>query len=160
MSKYKDEHGTTRVGDFLRKAAPHIADVVGNILPDSGALGIVKNLIVNDKKLSEEQKAEALALLNYDLENTKDARNMQVEALRQGDNFSKRFVYYLAAFWSVSAMIYIFMATFTTIVNEKISDTILGFLLGTIVATIINFFYGSSHGSKDKTEKLKALIIK
>jgi hypothetical protein len=38
----------------------------------------------------------------------------------------------------------------------RFADTILGFLLGTVVATIINFFLGSSAGSKEKTETLAA----
>jgi len=151
---YKEQHGTTRIGDFLRKTAPHITDIVGEILPDSGALGIVKNLIQKDKKLTPEQKNEAFKILQIDLENTKDARAMQVAALQQDDVFSKRFVYYLASFWSVIGATYLFLATFTEVVNPKMADTVLGFLLGTIVATIINYFFGSSQGSKDKSKEL------
>ena len=84
--------------------------------------------------------------------NTADARAMQVAALGQDDKFSKRFVYYLAAFWSVGAAVYIGFVTFGTIpaANVRFADTILGFLLGTVVATILNFFLGSSEGSKDE----------
>lgn len=90
--------------------------------------------------------------------NTADARAMQVAALNQSDLFSKRFVMYLAMFWSVTAVLYIFLITFTTIpdLNVRFADTILGFLLGTVVATILNFFLGSSAGSKEKTEALAA----
>ena len=151
MGDYKDKHGKTRVGNFLNKVAPHILDKVGDILPDEGALGIVKNLISNDEKINPEDKVKALELLQMDLENTKDARRMQIAALQQDDVFSKRFVYYLAIFWSFTSAAYIFLATFTEVVNPKVADTVLGFLLGTIVATIITFFFGSSKGSKDKT---------
>ena len=150
MGEYKKENGTTRIGDWLRVAAPHIQSVVGEILPEKGVLGIVKNLISNDDKLTPAQKVEALELLKIDLENTKDARDMQKAALNQDDLFSKRFVYYLASFWSVTSAVYFFLATFTSVVNERVSDTILGFLLGTIIGTIVNFFFGSSQGSKDK----------
>jgi len=154
MGEYHKKHGTTKIGDFLRKTAPHITDIVGDILPDSGALGVVKNLIQKDKKLTIEQKNEALKILQFDLENTKDARAMQVAALGQEDIFSKRFVYYLASFWSIIGATYLFLATFTKVVNPKMADTVLGFLLGTIVATIINYFFGSSQGSKDKSMEL------
>jgi ABC-type nitrate/sulfonate/bicarbonate transport system permease component len=40
--------------------------------------------------------------------------------------------------------------------NVRFADTILGFLLGTVVATILNFFLGSSASSKEKTEVLAA----
>ena len=94
--------------------------------------------------------------------NTADARAMQVAALNQDDRFSKRFVMYLATFWSVTAVTYIFFITFSTIpeINIRFADTILGFLLGTVVATILNFFLGSSASSKEKTEVLAAELKK
>lgn len=94
--------------------------------------------------------------------NTADARAMQVAALQQDDKFSKRFVMYLATFWSLTAVAYIFLITFTNIpeLNIRFADTILGFLLGTVVATILNFFLGSSAGSKEKTEALAAELKK
>jgi len=94
--------------------------------------------------------------------NTADARAMQVAALNQDDKFSKRFVMYLAIFWSFTAVVYIFLITFTDIptMNVRFADTILGFLLGTVVATILNFFLGSSAGSKEKTEALAAELKK
>ena len=150
MGTYKEKNGTTRIGDWLMVTAPHIQSLVGDVLPEKGILGIVKNLISNDDKLTPEQKVEALELLKIDLENTKDARDMQKIALQQDDIFSKRFVYYLASFCSVVSAVYFFLATFTSVVNERVSDTILGFLLGTIIGTIVNFFFGSSQGSKEK----------
>jgi hypothetical protein len=91
--------------------------------------------------------------------NTADARAMQVAALNQDDKFSKRFVMYLATFWSLTAVVYIFLITFTNIpeLNVRFADTILGFLLGTVVATILNFFLGSSASSKEKTEVLAGM---
>lgn len=87
-----------------------------------------------------------------------DARDMQKEALRQSDTFSKRFVYVFAAAWSLFAFAYIGFITFGNIpaANVRFADTILGFLLGTVVATILNYFYGSSAGSTAKTELLTA----
>ncbi len=94
--------------------------------------------------------------------NTDSARKMQIAALQQDDKFSKRFVMYLAMFWSATAVVYIFLITFTDIpaLNVRFADTILGFLLGTVVATILNFFLGSSAGSKEKTEALAAELKK
>ena len=80
------------------------------------------------------------------LNDVHDARVMQIENLKQDDKFSKRFVYILASVWSLFAMIYITFITFGHIPEPNVgfADTILGFLLGTIVATIINFFLGTS----------------
>jgi multisubunit Na+/H+ antiporter MnhE subunit len=56
----------------------------------------------------------------------------------------------------VCAVVYIGFITFATIPeqNVRFADTILGFLLGTIVATFMNFFYGTSKSSQDKTDKM------
>jgi len=66
-----------------------------------------------------------------------------------------RFV--LAVLWTVFACTYIMGITFWEIPenNLRIVDTIVGFLLGTICATIIGFYFGSSHGSSEKTDLLK-----
>jgi hypothetical protein len=95
------------------------------------------------------------ALLEMAYGDRANARAMQVAALQQTDLFSKRFVYYFAIFWSVTAALYIAFITFGEIpeANVRFADTILGFLLGTVVATIIQFFMGSSMGSKEKDKK-------
>jgi hypothetical protein len=83
-----------------------------------------------------------------------DARAMQVKALEQEDKFSKHFIYYFAWFWSIFATLYISGVTFIQLPETGIrfADNVQGFLLGTIVATILFFFYGSSDGSKKKDE--------
>jgi hypothetical protein len=92
--------------------------------------------------------------------NTANARGMQMTALTQSDLFAKRFVYYLAGVWTLGAMVYIGFITFGVIpeANIRFADTILGFLLGTIVATILNFFFGSSTQSRAKDEALAQAI--
>jgi len=48
--------------------------------------------------------------------------------------------------------VYIGFITFSVIPDKNIrfADTILGFILGTVVATLLNFWFGSSIGSKEK----------
>ena len=108
--------------------------------------------IQNWKIAVQNHERELLAMAYGDVAN---ARNMQVEALRQEDVFSKRFIYIFATFWSLFAAGYIGFITFGHIPedNQRFADTILGFLLGTVVATILQFFFGSSMGSKEKDKK-------
>lgn len=93
---------------------------------------------------------------------TASARHMQEVALTQDDIFSKRFVYYLAAGWSLFSAVYIILISVIEIPQASVRfvDTILGFLLGTVVATIIQFFLGSSIGSKAKDTLAEMLAIK
>jgi hypothetical protein len=78
---------------------------------------------------------------------------------KMSDNFVKQFPIWLAICWSIASALYIGFITFGTIPSENVrfADTILGFLLGSVVATIINFYFGSSAGSKAKTEELNTL---
>jgi hypothetical protein len=155
--------------------APILAALAGN------GLGIVADAVtkkgqqyVEDKlgiDLSQKPTPEAIAqwqaaaqahkqeLMKMAYDDTANARAMQVEAIKSGDKFTKRFVYYFAGFWSVAAVLYIAFITFGAIpeANVRFADTILGFILGTIIATIIQFFYGSSQGSKDKEEALEVI---
>lgn len=66
---------------------------------------------------------------------------------------------WLAGAWTVYAMVYILLITYIPIPPDSIrfADTILGFLLGTIVATIINYFLGSSHDKDKKNEHFEDL---
>ena len=47
MKKIKD----TKLGSWLKSKAPQVLDVVGDLLPDSGGLGVVKNLIDKDPEV-------------------------------------------------------------------------------------------------------------
>ncbi len=44
MDKIKD----TKLGAWLKKKAPNVLDTVGDLLPDKGGLGIVKNLLKHE----------------------------------------------------------------------------------------------------------------
>ncbi len=157
---YKDKNGTSKVGDALRwltkqgkTIAPEILDLAGSIT----GIESLKKLgakISGDKVLTEFDKELLLAEIDNDIRNIESARNMQMEALKQSDVFSKRYIYYLTSFWSIIAGVYLFCVTFVEIANERAADTILGVLLGTIIASMIKYFFGNSKGSKDKTQDL------
>jgi hypothetical protein len=56
----------TKLGGWLKSKAPQVLEVVGDLLPDSGGLGIVKNLIDKDPKVdSEEAKVQIDAEVQF-----------------------------------------------------------------------------------------------
>lgn len=126
-------------GNQIKAAGEGIGEAVGAV-----GEAIDKNITTQEEKLQ---------LANED---RASARELQKVAFSQDDKFTKRAIYYLAFFWSVAAVAYIFFVSFFKIPenNQRLVDTITGFLLGTIIAAIINFFFGSSHGSKLKTEQM------
>lgn len=101
---------------------------------------------------NEDNRISAELEMAY-LKDVQSARKMQETAINSDDQFVRRFIYYFAIFWAICAVAYIGFITFGEIPkdNVRFADTILGFLLGTIMASIVNFFYGSSKGSHDKT---------
>jgi hypothetical protein len=71
MAKEKKERKKfkeTKVGVFLKDKAPKILDTIGDILPNQGVYGIVKNLISTDKSLPAKDKETALRLLDLDMQ--------------------------------------------------------------------------------------------
>lgn len=55
-TKIKD----TGLGKWLKSKAPNVLDVVGDLLPDSGGLGIVKNLIDKDPEVNTDEGVAAV----------------------------------------------------------------------------------------------------
>jgi hypothetical protein len=159
---------------ILKGIAPTLATAVAGPLGGAAISAIANKFGVAD---SVEEVAKAIAgdpqaaqklaeidLKQFELENADrdSARHMQEVALQQEDKFAKHFIYWFAWFWSIGSMVYFFAITFGTVPasGKDFGNIILGFLLGTAVATIISFFYGSSKSSKDKTEAMNKDLIK
>ena len=109
--------------------------------------------------MAEDNKLRA-AMDEMYLKDTQSAREMQVAALSTEDVFSRRFIYHLTTFWSIMAVLYVAAITFFQIPEENIrfADTILGFLLGTIISQIMAFFYGSSKSSQTKDAVISEVV--
>ena len=65
MSKQETKIKDTKLGGWLKKKAPSILDTVGELLPDRGGLGVVKNLLEKDDKVDP---AEAKAMLDAEVQ--------------------------------------------------------------------------------------------
>jgi hypothetical protein len=106
-------------------------------------------------KLKEAAMKHEEFMAEIDLKNMQGARDMQLKAMDSDDPLVRRFVYYFISFWSVLCAVYIGCITFLDIPedNVRFADTILGFVLGTMVAAMFQFLLGSSLGSRKKDEK-------
>lgn len=130
--------------------------VTGATSPDS-AFELLK---ADPQKALEFQQSILVAEVDIkkaELADMASARHLQEVALQQEDIFSKRFVYYFAAAWSLFTMFYISAITFWPPQSESgkaIANTVLGFLLGTAVASIFSYFFGSTAGGKAKSALL------
>jgi hypothetical protein len=64
-SENKKRIRDTKLGQWLKEKAPKVLDTVGDLLPDQGALGIVKNLLDNEPNVSPE---EAKAMIEAEVQ--------------------------------------------------------------------------------------------
>ena len=65
MSTDRKKIKDTKLGKWLKDKAPNILDTVGDLLPDSGGLGVVKNLLDKDDSVDP---AEAKAVLDAEVQ--------------------------------------------------------------------------------------------
>jgi dihydroxyacetone kinase len=141
--KFKD----TKVGQFLTNKAPKIIEAVGDILPDKGVLGIVKNLIDKDEDMTPEQKAAALNHLKdlYDIE-VKDrdsARQREVAIANAGKH---DFMFNVTGFIGLGVFCFIVYAiAFLQVpeANKEVWIHLIGICEG-VVLSIFGYYFGSS----------------
>lgn len=107
------------------------------------------------KALRERAMQHEEFMVEAEIKDRANARSMAVEAMKSSDPFVRRFTYYFIMFWSLFAIVYIPCITFVAVPEGSVrfADTILGFLLGTVMASMFNFLLGSSFGSRLKDEK-------
>jgi len=64
MKKEESKIKDTNLGRWLKSRAPKVLETVGDLLPDSGGLGVVKNLLDMDSTVDPE---EAKAILDAEI---------------------------------------------------------------------------------------------
>jgi uncharacterized membrane protein YwzB len=153
--------------DLLKSAAPALATAAAGPLGGmvvkaiSDKLGVpndveaVTQAVAADPEIELKLREIDLAQFKAEAEDRANARAMQVAAIQSDDPFVRRYLYYFITFWSLFAAIYIPWITFGVIPedNVRFADTILGFLLGTMVSSMFAFLLGSSLGSRNKDKK-------
>lgn len=137
----------TKVGKFLTNKAPKILDTVGDILPDRGVLGIVKNLISNSDELSPEDKKIALDHLKdmYGLEvqDRESARLREVEISKTG---KVDFLFYATGIIGLAVFCFIVYAIVYLQIpeqNKEIWIHLIGISEG-VVLSIFGYYFGSA----------------
>jgi len=154
--KFKD----TKIGIFLKEKAPDILDKIGDVLPDKGAIGVIKNIISKNDTLSEEDKQKAIELLNHELEMYKiDAGDRANARDREVQYVKANRVDWMMIFAGATALcVFIALVIAVLIWPDSYKDSpifhqLMGVIEG-VALTIFAYYYGSSKGSSDKTKIL------
>ena len=145
----KKKFHETKVGQFLSKTAPGILGTVGEVLPNNGVLGLVKNLIHKDPALPAEDEEKALKLLEQDMIEMQEVSKRWESDMKSDSWLSKNTRPLSLIFLSVMTIAFIWVDS-----HESISFTVEQewiSLLKTLTTTVYVAYFGSRGAEKFKT---------
>ena len=92
------------------------------------------------------ESVERIKIAEIEKDDRVDARELQVASLTSNDWVVRRFLYQFSWFWAAMCSVYFFCVTFLPMPpgGKDFALTILGFLLGTAIGAVVNFWYGKS----------------
>ena len=146
--RFKD----TKVGGFLTKVAPGILGIAGDILPDAGVLGIVKNLIQKDNTLPPEDKEKALMLLEQDMVEMEEVSKRWESDMKSDSWLSKNTRPMSLIFLTLSMVLLILLDSFEW--DFHVSEGWVS-LLQTLLVTVYVAYFGSRGAEKFQSIKKK-----
>ena len=144
--KDKKPFKQTKVGKFLGKVAPSILNTVGDVLPDKGLLGVVKNLIDKDDSMSAEDKAIAHSQLKelYALEvsDRDSARKREASVRVHGIDWMFNLTG-LVGLGSFTYLVYTIINVEVPETNKELFIHLIGIVEG-VALSIFSYFFGQS----------------
>jgi hypothetical protein len=106
-------------------------------------------------KLQAEAMKHEEFMAELDEKSRQRATDMQLKAMESDDPLVRRFIYFFIGFWSIFAAAFIPSLIWVPIgeSNMRFADTVLGYVMGTMVTSMFAFLLGSSQGSRNKDKK-------
>lgn len=148
MSKNKKKLKDTAVGKFLAGAGSNIISSLGDVLPDKGVFGLVKNLIKKDPELPPEDKEKALALLHQDTVEMQEVSKRWQSDMQSDSWLSKNTRPMTLIFLTVAMVLLIFIDS--TELNFSVDSGWVD-LLKSLLITVYVAYFGSRGAEKFKT---------
>lgn len=143
MNKLKD----TKVGKLLKEKAPQVLALAGNLLPDKGLLGIVKNLVRDDKTLTSEEKTqlhkELVDLYELEVADRDSARKREIEMAKAG---ASDWMMNLTGVIGLMCFVFILYSVvyIPTVSDNDLFVHLMGMIEGVVIGNIFAFYYGTS----------------
>jgi len=148
MSKNRKKLKDTAVGQFLTNAGSDIIGSLGDVLPDKGVFGLVKNLIKKDPVLPPEDKEKALALLHQDTVEMQEVSKRWASDMQSDSWLSKNTRPMTLIFLTVAMVLLIFIDS--TGLNFSVDSGWVD-LLKSLLITVYVAYFGSRGVEKFKT---------
>tara|TARA_B100002019_G_C20969327_1_gene450292 strand:- start:131 stop:583 length:453 start_codon:yes stop_codon:yes gene_type:complete len=135
----------TKVGSFLASKAPALLNKIGDILPDQGTFGVVKNLITSDTKIKAVDKEQAMKLIEQDLQELKEISGRWRADMKSDSWLSKNTRPLTLIYLTFASTILIIIDSFHTMFDV---DTAWVELLKTLLITVYVAYFGSRGAEK------------
>ncbi len=142
MKKLKD----TKIGTLLKEKAPKVLEIIGDVLPSNGTMGILKNIISKDPDLSPEDKEQlhrqVVEMYKLEVEDRNSARQREVEMVKAG---SDDWMMNVTGIIGLSSFVFLIFAIVFITVPESNSELLIhttGIVEG-IVLSIVGYYFGS-----------------
>lgn len=163
--KFVEKFEQSEFGKFVREKLPNVADKIADFLPDNGVLGIAKHILDKpeiksqiEKLHPEDQmkfwqlKAQFITeMAKIEAEDRANARARQIAMAGKGD-------WLMNVVGLTVVVAFIFLETMQLIFPEKYKDseqiTHLTSVVEAALYGLIGFYFGSSLGSRKKTDVL------
>ena len=147
MSTDKKPFKDTGLGKILLSVIPGFVKGASKVLPDSGVLGVIKNLIDTDPTMTDEEKAAAhdqlVELYRLEVEDRDSARKREAAIIGAGGKdwmMSLTGIVGLAAF---AFLVYTVVTTQVPETNKEIFIHMIGIVEG-VALSIFGYYFGSA----------------
>ena len=148
MSKQKKprkKFKETKVGIFLKEKGPKILDTIGDVLPNNGVYGVVKNLISQDDEMDPADKDLALKMIDQDIAEM-DSVSERWQYDMQSDSWLSKNTRPLALVFLTASAVFM-MAVDSFHLQFQVDDAWIN-LLKTLLVTVYVAYFGSRGAEK------------
>jgi hypothetical protein len=135
----------TKIGAFLASKAPKVLAAIGDVLPDQGGLGVVKNIISSDTKIKAVDKEEAMRLIELDMQELKEVSSRWRADMKSDSWLSKNTRPLALVFLTASAVL--MMAVDSFHLQFDVDESWIN-LLKTLLVTVYVAYFGSRGAEK------------
>ena len=134
----------TKIGAFLSSKAPKVLQALGDVLPNQGTLGVVKNLITSDNKIKQADKEHAIKLIEQDIAEMKEVSSRWRSDMKSDSWLSKNTRPMTLIFLTLSMTIFIILDS--TVLLEIKTGWVS--LLEALLITVYVAYFGSRGAEK------------
>ena len=153
MSNEKKPFKETGLGKILLGVLPSVVKGASKVLPDSGVLGVIKNLIDTDPDMTDEEKAAAhdqlVELYRLEVADRDSARKREAAIVASGGRYWMMTLTGIVGLAAFAFLVYTVVTTKVPDTNKEIFIHMIGIVEG-VALSIFGYYFGSAVKKDDK----------